>query len=199
MQIRHRRPRTDDKPHSRQPGCVLEPQKFELLWRSPSRCGAGACFGRNGIASVLGASAKACEADPLAIFGRRAIPNLHPLDLDGTDTGLEASLGRSKSRLSHLIITRLACVTLTAVNWLPGSPPIAAQKRPSPNHRPPPSVPPRFSSLGYHHQQKPCGAWFIGNIPMRRAGLLSATMSPLDESQLTFRALADGRFAELRR
>ena len=84
-------------------------------------------------------------------------------------------------------------------HWLPGSPPIAAQKRPSPNHRPPPSVPPRFSSLGYHHQQKPCGAWFIGNIPMRRPGLLSATMSPLDESQLTFRALADGRFAGLRR
>jgi hypothetical protein len=59
MQMRHRRQRTDDEPHSRQSGRVLEPQKFELLWRSPSRCGAGACFGRNGTASVLGASAKA--------------------------------------------------------------------------------------------------------------------------------------------
>ncbi len=83
--------------------------------------------------------AKRWKFSMIAIFGRRAIPNLHPLDLDGTDTRLEASLGRSKSRLSHLIITRLACVTLTAVNWLPGSRPIAAQKRPSPNHRPPPS------------------------------------------------------------
>src|SRR3981081_3227265 len=34
MQIRHRRPRTEDEPHSRQSGRVLEPQHFKLLWRS---------------------------------------------------------------------------------------------------------------------------------------------------------------------